>query len=127
MIVTEADEVTDPIQDEHFNIVGAEGFLKAGEEFTNELPAMPEGDDLAGIIYTSGTTGRPKGVMLTHDNIVSNVKATLVCVSPNVGDTFLSFLPLSHTFERTTTYYLSLALGFVVSPTTALFCFWQTI
>lgn len=111
VIVTEADEVTDPIQDEHFNIVGAEGFLKAGEEFTNELPAMPEGDDLAGIIYTSGTTGRPKGVMLTHDNIVSNVKATLVCVSPNVGDTFLSFLPLSHTFERTAGYYLALATG----------------
>ena len=83
----------------------------AREAQTEELPAGPLEDDLAGIVYTSGTTGRPKGVMLTHKNIVSNVKATLECVSPRDGDIFLSFLPLSHTFERSAGYYLPLATG----------------
>ena len=75
----------------------------------------PAEDDLAGIVYTSGTTGRPKGVMLTHGNIVSNVKATLLDVYPRQGDVFLSFLPLSHTFERTAGYYLALATGCTIA------------
>ena len=90
-------------------------WLAAGEAWTGEMPAGPVETDLASIVYTSGTTGRPKGVMLTHCNIVSNVIATLHCVSPKVGDIFLSFLPLSHTFERTAGYYLALATGCVVA------------
>ena len=95
---------------EPVEIVTLEDWL-AREAQTEELPAGPLEDDLAGIVYTSGTTGRPKGVMLTHKNIVSNVKATLECVSPRDGDIFLSFLPLSHTFERSAGYYLPLATG----------------
>ena len=53
--------------------------------------------------------------MLTHRNVVSNVKATLDCVSPREGDVFLSFLPLSHTFERTAGYYLALATGCAIA------------
>jgi long-chain acyl-CoA synthetase len=66
---------------------------------------------LATICYTSGTSGRPKGVMLSHGNIIANVES---CRKTNMGrpsDVFLSILPLSHMFERTGGYYLPLAIG----------------
>jgi long-chain acyl-CoA synthetase len=78
------------------------------------LPA-PLPQDLAAIVYTSGTTGRPKGVMLTHANVLSNVEAVLRRVAPQEDDVFLSFLPLSHTFERTVGYYLPIAAGSCVA------------
>ena len=87
-----------------------ESWLATGHGVT-ELPAAPNEEDLAAIVYTSGTTGRPKGVMLTHKNVVSNVINTLKTVSPRPGDVFLSFLPLSHTFERMAGYYLALGMG----------------
>jgi len=76
-------------------------------------PALPvlEPDALATIVYTSGTTGRPKGVMLSHRNILSNVKAAVKAIPAYVQDRFLSFLPLSHMFERTCGYYSSIAAG----------------
>lgn len=110
VIVTDPDPHEEIQSHEPVEIVTLEDWL-AREAQTEELPAGPLEDDLAGIVYTSGTTGRPKGVMLTHKNIVSNVKATLECVSPRDGDIFLSFLPLSHTFERSAGYYLPLATG----------------
>ncbi len=79
------------------------------------VPKAPEADDLAAIVYTSGTTGKPKGVMLTHRNVVSDVKAVLERIAPTVDDVFLSFLPLSHTFERTGGYYLPIAAGSCVA------------
>jgi long-chain acyl-CoA synthetase len=72
--------------------------------------------DLATLIYTSGTTGEPKGVMLTHDNIVSNVAASLSIVSDfGPADTALSFLPQCHIFERMGGYYLMLAKGVTIA------------
>ncbi len=66
---------------------------------------------LATICYTSGTAGRPKGVMLTHGNILANVGACERTRLARSEDVFLSFLPLSHMFERTGGYYLPLAIG----------------
>ncbi|MGY8661559.1 AMP-dependent synthetase/ligase [Bradyrhizobium sp. UFLA05-109] len=82
-------------------------------------PAMVDiavrADDLAAIVYTSGTTGRPKGVMLSHGNVVSNVKAIAGRIAALPDDLFLSFLPLSHTFERTGGYYYPIAAGACVA------------
>ncbi len=65
-----------------------------------ELPAVRP-DDLAAILYTSGTTGHSKGVMLTHDNIVSNAVATRTILAMRPGDHLLSILPLAHAYECT--------------------------
>lgn len=66
-------------------------------------------EDCCSIIYTSGTTGEPKGVMLSHGNIVANVEAILTVCPLSPHDTSLSFLPLSHVLERITTYALMAA------------------
>ncbi len=73
-------------------------------------------DELATIIYTSGTTGKPKGVMLSHHNILHNAYASLMTFAEglNSSDIFLSFLPLSHTFERTAGYYMAMMAGAAV-------------
>ena len=68
-------------------------------------------DDLASVVYTSGTTGRPKGVMLSYRNFLSNAWASLQCAAVGSADLFLSFLPLSHTLERTVGYLLPLMAG----------------
>ncbi len=72
-------------------------------------------DVLATIVYTSGTTGRPKGVMLSHANILANVAASSEVVRLHGEDSLLSLLPLSHMFERTCGYYLPLAAGIKVA------------
>ena len=73
--------------------------------------ARLEDGALATICYTSGTAGRPKGVMLTHGNILANVSACERLQLARSEDVFLSLLPLSHMFERTGGYYLPLAIG----------------
>ncbi len=85
-------------------------WLPANGGETRHVPRDPHA--LATIVYTSGTTGRPKGVMLSHHNILSNAAAACTAVL-TVGhdDILLSFLPLSHTFERTCGYYLTVMTG----------------
>jgi len=72
-------------------------------------------NELATIVYTSGTTGRPKGVMLSHWNILSNANAGIHAVTIYREDLFLSFLPLSHTLERTVGYYIPMMCGATVA------------
>ena len=76
-----------------------------------------EGDPhaLASIVYTSGTTGRPKGVMLSHHNMLSIAHSALTMIDVFEEDLFLSFLPLSHTLERTAGYYLPIMSGSAVA------------
>ncbi len=74
-------------------------------------PSPSRAEDLATLVYTSGTTGRPKGVMLSHRNILANVWASLAAVRVDANDCLLSFLPLSHMLERSIGYYLPLVAG----------------
>jgi len=71
----------------------------------------PGAEMLASIVYTSGTTGRPKGVMLTHDNLLWNAFYAPQCADFGAHEVFLSFLPMSHTLERTGGYYLPMLIG----------------
>ncbi len=72
-------------------------------------------DSLATLIYTSGTTGEPKGVMLSHYNIASNVEAALKIVQIGPDDSCLSLLPLSHSFERMAGHYTMFQAGTTIS------------
>lgn len=90
--------------------VVAETWLKAAEG--TAIPARRiAADMLASVVYTSGTTGKPKGVMLTHDNMLWNAWYSSRCADFGPDEVFLSFLPLSHTLERTAGYYLPMLLG----------------
>ena len=97
--------------------IGWESFLKLGKDETSqakveELKKSVKPKDLATIIYTSGTTGTPKGVMLSHHNIVENIKATADRLNiEGPGKKTISYLPVSHVFERTAGYY-SQMMGF---------------
>lgn len=81
--------------------------------------AMP--NDTATIIYTSGTTGEPKGVMLSHRNILANVEIIVTSIALSNADSFLSFLPLAHIYERTAGYYLPTRLGSSIAYCESLF------
>jgi long-chain acyl-CoA synthetase len=79
-------------------------FKAEGQEEVEQRKAAIQPAEMATIIYTSGTTGNPKGVMLSHNNIVSNVRAVKAYLPIKTGEIALSFLPLCHIFERTAAY-----------------------
>ena len=84
--------------------------LKRGEEQPVEA-YHPSGDEVAGLLYTSGTTGEPKGVILTHGNITSNINAVHQVFSFHPHDRSLSFLPWAHSFGQTAELHGLLSMG----------------
>jgi long-chain acyl-CoA synthetase len=88
-------------------------WLRRAADSGDHLPVdrVEDPDALATIVYTSGTTGHPKGVMLSHRNILWNAEASLELVPARPDDRFLSFLPLSHMLERTAGYILPIMAG----------------
>lgn len=94
-------------------VVSAWDWLPAHGGEVSHVPSDPH--SLATIIYTSGTSGRPKGVMLSHRNILSNAFSSLQVIPVLPDDVLLSFLPLSHTFERTCGYYVPMMAGAEIS------------
>jgi len=113
-IVVARKTVTDSVSATSVPVAQLDKWLATGANVAH-TPIFPDETDLAALVYTSGTTGKPKGVMLTHLNVVSNVNAVLERMVPVIDDVFLSFLPLSHTFERTAGYYLPVAVGCCVA------------
>ncbi len=95
-------------------VMVADWLPEQAEKMTS-MAAYP--DDLATIVYTSGTTGSPKGVMLSHRNILWNAEAIHQVIPTYTNDVLLSFLPLSHTFERTVGYYIPMMTGSSVAYT----------
>ncbi|MBK6292470.1 MAG: long-chain fatty acid--CoA ligase [Ignavibacteria bacterium] len=75
------------------------------------LASRVRSEDLLTLIYTSGTTGNPKGVMLTHRNLTANVNSALHTIDVTETDSFLSYLPMCHSYERMTGHYLAFAAG----------------
>ena len=106
-----------------FNDILELGKQKSQEEpeLFEQLALAVKPADVASIIYTSGTTGEPKGVMLTHSNFISNVTSVSGIIPISQKDTSLSFLPLSHSYERTVTFamlYNGCTIGYVESMET---------
>lgn len=84
---------------------------KTADNFFSQTASVQTPEDLLTIIYTSGTTGVPKGVCLSHKNVLANVKQCTDSFPVHPDDIFLSFLPLAHTYERTGGYYVPLSKG----------------
>jgi long-chain acyl-CoA synthetase len=105
---------------QHWSEIKAAARLDLGQELLNRRAAIQK-EDTATIIYTSGTTGFPKGVMLSHHNIMSNLLEAAVRVPCKAGDKSLSFLPLNHIYERMLTYmmmYSSIGIHYAESMET---------
>jgi long-chain acyl-CoA synthetase len=99
--------------DEDGRLVCSDSLLPPGDHTLHTHSA--DANALATIVYTSGTTGRPKGVMLSHHNILSIADSGLNMAPFYADDEYLSFLPLSHTLERTAGYYLPMMSGATVA------------
>jgi len=106
-----------PIENREPNEIELEEAQRIGRAFAEKTPdwfkdvEKIDENDIATLIYTSGTTGLPKGVMLTHRNICENIKSCVACLPVDSNDRTLSFLPLSHSYERTAGYYVMFACG----------------
>lgn len=110
VVYNEKDSVHDDPMVMSFSALQQKGSGASLETFKNEIAQCSE-HDVCTIIYTSGTTGEPKGVLLTHKNIVSNMRDAGSSFDFGWDDVFLSFLPLCHIFERMGGYYTAFSSG----------------
>ena len=115
IIFDELDELDDPHTLTFNQVLEIGKKIENGQQIYQESSCLVEPDNIATIIYTSGTTGNPKGSILTHDNLMSNVKSGLSILEIDPDDQFLSFLPLSHVFERMAGYYIPIYRGACIS------------
>ncbi len=108
----------DDVQDDANHILSFSEVQKRGKAhmdengftYTDSIQSISP-EDLLTLIYTSGTTGNPKGVMLTHKNLVANIKSGYKAINMGGDEVYLSFLPLSHSFERMTGHYTGFSMG----------------
>ena len=94
-----------PPENENIKVLNFTQLLELGAK-TKLQPVKKKHEDLATLMYTSGTTGKPKGVMLSHGNLLHQVRNLGVVVQPEIGDTVLSILPTWHVYERSAEYFL---------------------
>lgn len=113
VLILEDNEQARRVSTDDERVARVSEWLPAQGETWSQRDADPH--SLATIVYTSGTTGRPKGVMLSHHNILANAHASVTMLDVYQEDLFLSFLPLSHTLERTASYYLPMMTGSTVA------------
>lgn len=93
------------------DLISDESLKSNHSEAVKSLRLSVKADDLATLIYTSGTTGTPKGVMLTHDNIVKDIEYMLMILDPGYKDRWVSVLPIWHVYERTVEYAVIATCG----------------
>ena len=91
-------------------LLSLDDVMNLSNENDSPIEIICQRDDIASIIYTSGTTALPKGVMLTHYNLLFDAEAAITAVPVTEKDILLSFMPLSHVLERTAGYYAPLIL-----------------
>ncbi|MEE2756349.1 MAG: long-chain fatty acid--CoA ligase [Myxococcota bacterium] len=106
-------KVLDELDAEHLSLLKLENLGRPSAHLSS-IPARIDAikpSDLMTLIYTSGTTGQPKGVMISHENMTSNCEACLRAIPISHEDVLLSFLPLSHSFERMAGYYMPSFFG----------------
>jgi len=108
----------DDSEDDTDNVFGFSSLIEKGIAYKESsdfdfkaIASTINPDDLLTLIYTSGTTGNPKGAMLSHNNLISNIKSGKKSIHVDESDVFLSFLPLSHVFERMVGHFTGLTSG----------------
>lgn len=113
IVILRSFEQSDHDSRDNASVVSVRDWLPARTSEVRHINSDPH--SLATIIYTSGTSGRPKGVMLSHHNILTNAYSCLQVIPVSSDDLLLSFLPLSHTFERTSGYYVPMMCGATIA------------